>query len=143
MRTEINRTLMAIAALVFLLSPIEAAQAQDPVDRALQACKPEIENFCDQVTPGNGRLLACFVAHEDKVSGTCSWALYEAMAELEAFTNAIAYVASSCRDDMVEHCGQVQMGEGRVGLCLIEHEEQVSPACRQAMKDVEMAPVEN
>lgn len=126
-----------ILAIVALASGAAYAQ-EDPIENALEACKPEIETFCSQVTPGEGRLLACFVAHEDKISGQCGWALYEAMDAFDAFANAIAYVATSCFDDMTKHCAEVELGEGRVASCLLEHKEDVTPECKQAMDDVEL-----
>jgi hypothetical protein len=127
-----------LLALIGLASAGIAAAQEDAVSKALTACEPEIEAYCSQVTPGDGRLLACFFAHEDKLSGSCSWAIYEASAALDAFVNAIAYVATECRDDLLEFCGDVQMGEGRVGVCLIEHEEEVSAGCQKAMADAEL-----
>jgi hypothetical protein len=35
------------------------------VDKVTTACEPEIKAYCSQVTLGEGRLLACFYAHED------------------------------------------------------------------------------
>ena len=136
-----NHTL--ILALVCLLSFAGVAGAQEDIaDKAMKACQPEIESFCSQVTPGDGRLLACFMAHEDKLSGKCGWALYEAMDELEEFMNAVAYLADACWDDLVKHCSEVQMGEGRVAKCLLDHEGEVSGACKQGIKDVELEVVE-
>jgi hypothetical protein len=108
----------------------------------IDACKPEIENFCSQVTPGNNRLLACFYAHEDKLSGSCNYALYQASAALEQFAAALTHLASQCMDDLVEHCGDVEMGEGRVGTCLLDHEDVVSDACKAAIKDTGLEKVE-
>ena len=139
MRNFIKTNRMVILTLAGLLSFAGLAGAQDnAVEQALEICKPEIDSYCSQVTPGEGRLLACFMAHEDKLSGQCSWALYDAMDELEAFIDAVAYVAESCWDDMAEHCGDVQMGEGRVAECLLDKKDVVSPACKQAMDDVEL-----
>jgi hypothetical protein len=42
---------------------------------------------------------------------------------------------------MEEFCGEVEIGEGRVGLCLLEHKDQVSEQCSQAMDDVGMEAV--
>ena len=67
----------------------------------------------------------------------------EAMDELEEFMNALAYLADSCWDDLVKHCSEVQMGEGRVAKCLLDHEGEVSAACKQAIKDVELEVVED
>ncbi|MGB5221902.1 MAG: cysteine rich repeat-containing protein [Polyangiales bacterium] len=134
---------MMILSLICLLFFAGLSSAQeDIVEQALEACQPEIESYCSQVTPGDGRLLACFVAHEDKLSGQCGWALYEAMDELEAFMEAVAYVAESCWDDIVEHCSEVEMGEGRIAVCLLEHEGEVSPACKEAMAEVELEVIE-
>ena len=141
MRKHIPKSLTLMLVGVALIAGAAGA-GEDVVTMALEACEPEIEAYCSQVTPGEGRLLACFVAHEDKLSGSCSWALYEASAALDAFVSAIAYVATECQDDLLEFCGDVQMGEGRVGVCLLEHEEEVSAGCRKAMGDVEMEMVE-
>ena len=143
MRRVVTPTMTAMVALTTLLLCGATAWAQeDPIENALEACAPEIETYCSQVTPGDGRLLACFVAHEDKISGQCGWALYEAMEAFDAFANAVAYVATSCWDDIVEHCAEVEMGEGRVASCLLENKEAVTPECQQAMKDVELEVVE-
>lgn len=141
--TKMTKTIL-VATLVGLFALTGLAGAQEnAVEQALETCKPEIDAYCSQVTPGEGRLLACFMAHEDKLSGQCGWALYAAMDELEAFMNAVAYLADSCWDDMEENCGEVQMGEGRVATCLLEHKEDVSETCQQAMDDVELEVVDD
>ena len=38
----------------------------------------ELETYCKDVTPGDGRILACLYAHGDKLSGQCEYALYDA-----------------------------------------------------------------
>lgn len=126
---------MIVLALTLLGAGVVRAQ-EDPIENAIEACKPEIENYCSQVSPGDGRLLACFYAHEDKLSGRCGWALYEGAAQLEQFANALTHVANQCWDDLVEHCEGVEMGEGRVASCLLDHKEEVSDACSQAIDDV-------
>ena len=136
-----NKRVLILAIVGLAFAGMSVAQ-DDPVTTALNACQPEIETYCSQVTPGDGRLLACFFAHEDKLSGSCNWALYEASAALEAFVNAIAYVATECRDDLLEHCGDVQMGNGQVGVCLLEHEDEVSAGCQKAIADAELEMVE-
>lgn len=141
-RFQASHISLLIFVSLFLVTGIASAQ-EDIVEQAVQACEPEIESFCSQVTPGDGRLLACFVAHEDKLSGQCSWALYEAMDALETFMDAVTYLADSCWDDIVEHCSEVQMGEGRVALCLLDHKDEVTPACQEAMQEVELEAVDD
>ena len=84
-----SKNTLWIALVGMALTAGVAAAEEDAVTKAQKACQSEIETYCSQVTPGQGRLLACFVTHEDKLSGACSWALYEAAAALEDFVAAI------------------------------------------------------
>jgi hypothetical protein len=110
--------------------------AEDIVSTVEKGCAAEITNYCSQVTQGEGRLLACFYAHEDKLSGQCQYALYDASAQLEHAVSALNYVAGQCENDIVAHCAGVQLGEGRVLECLDANAESVSAACKQAIADV-------
>jgi hypothetical protein len=127
---------IAILALFMLLGISGSIFAQDPVATIETGCAAEIENYCSQVTQGEGRLLACFYAHEDKLSGQCQYALYNAAAELEHAVSALNYVAGQCEADIVKLCASVQAGEGRILDCLKSHEESVSAQCKQAVADV-------
>jgi hypothetical protein len=134
---ETNMRKMLLVVLAVLLLRASGAGAQDEIiDNVLKACEPEITAYCSQVTLGEGRLLACFYAHEDKLSGRCQWALYEGAAQLEQFAAAVTHLAIECRDDLLEFCAEVELGEGRVGTCLLEHKPEVTEACRQAIDDV-------
>jgi hypothetical protein len=110
--------------------------AEDLVSQVRQGCATEMKSYCSQVTMGEGRLLACFYAHEDKLSGQCQFALYSAAAELEHAVSALNYVAGQCQDDIVEHCASVQAGEGRILECLESKGDAVSAVCTQAIGDV-------
>ena len=110
--------------------------ADDIVSQVERGCAPEIESFCSQVTLGEGRLLACFYAHEDQLSGQCQFTLYSAAAQLEHAVSALNYVAGQCQDDIVEHCADVQLGEGRIVECLGSNAESISAGCTQALDDV-------
>ena len=139
MKKTNTTALMAILGLVILGTSGAWAQ-EDPIENAMEACKPEIESYCSQVTPGDLRMLACFFAHEDKLSGRCSWALYQGAAQLEQFAAALTHVAVQCLDDLEKHCGEVRLGEGRVASCLLEHQQkkELTTACSQAIDDVEL-----
>jgi len=126
-----------VAVVVGLLLSVTGAWAQEEIiDNVMASCEAEITAYCSQVTLGEGRLLACFYAHEDKLSGRCQYALYEGAAQLEQFANAVTHVATECFDDLEKFCAQVELGEGRVGTCLLEHKAEVTGTCRQAMDDV-------
>ena len=127
---------IAIFALFMLLGISGSVFAQDPVATIETGCVAEIENYCSQVTVGEGRLLACFYAHEDRLSGQCQYALYTASAELEHAVSSLNYVAGQCQADIVKLCANVQAGEGRILECLDSQKETVSAQCKQAVADV-------
>ena len=134
-----KRNVLVVVVAGLLLS-VSGAWAQDEIiDSVMQACETEINTYCSQVTPGEGRLLACFYAFEDKLSGRCQYALYEGAAQLEQFAAAVTHLATECIDDIETYCGEVELGEGRVGSCLLDHKAEVSDDCRQAMDDVGLA----
>ena len=143
-------TTAALAALIILMTGPAArpGTAQTPaqdVTAAMQGqlatqvregCSSELTQYCGEVTPGEGRLLACLYAHGDKLSGQCEYALYDAAARLERAISAITYVASECRAELETHCANAEVGEGRVAQCLKDHASEFSPGCDQALADV-------
>jgi hypothetical protein len=114
-----------------------AAIAQDSlVEYVENSCKPELENFCSTVTPGQGRLMLCFAAHENQLSERCEFALYQASAALEQAVATIAYVGRACRGDIETLCPETTPGDGRILECLQGQEEKVSEVCKDAVADV-------
>ena len=118
-----------------LLIASQASAQDDLVEHLLNACEADINNYCNQVTPGDGRLLHCMAAHEDKISGQCGYALYQAATILEQMAAAIVYVGNQCAADIEKHCGGVAMGEGRILMCLEENAAEVSDTCKTAVAD--------
>jgi len=106
------------------------------IDTVANGCKTEIATYCKDVKPGEGRILACLYAYEDKLSGKCEYALYDAAARLERAVAALTYVAKECEADIVANCSGVKAGEGRVLQCLEKNEAKVSKRCKGAIKDV-------
>ena len=85
--------LLAVVAMFFL--SISAALAADNVIETVdKGCKKELTSYCKDVTPGEGRILACLYAHSDKLTGQCEYALYDAAAQLERFVSALTYLAN-------------------------------------------------
>jgi hypothetical protein len=140
----------ALAALIVLMmgGAARPAMAQTPAQdvtaamqgqlsaQVLEGCNSELVQYCAEVTPGEGRLLACLYSYSDKLSGQCELALYDAAARLERAIGAITYVASECRADLETHCADVEVGEGRVAQCLKDHASELSPGCDQALTNV-------
>ncbi len=132
-----KRMMIFFVALAILLIGITSANAQQGlVETVANGCKVEIEKYCSQVTPGEGRVLACLYAHEDKLSSKCEYALYDAAAQLERAVAALSYVANECDADLEKYCKSIAPGEGRLLDCLEKHDKQVSGRCKQALKAV-------
>jgi len=132
-----KRTRIFLVALAVLLLGITGVNAeQGLVETVANGCEIEIEKYCSQVTPGQGRILACLYAHEDKLSAKCEYALYDAAVQLERAVAALSYVANECNADLEKYCESIEPGKGRLLDCLDKHDKQVSKRCKQAIKDV-------
>jgi hypothetical protein len=112
------------------------AETKGPVEIVDDGCKKEIETYCKKVTPGEGRVLACLYAYEDKLSSRCEYALYDAAAQLERVIAALTFLANECRDDLKAYCSDIKPGEGRLLQCIDKNKKKISSRCKQAIKDV-------
>lgn len=127
-------TILLTAAFGFFAAANTSAQ-ESLVEHLVKACETDIRSYCSQVTPGNGRMLHCIAAHEDKISSQCQYAFYQAATILEQLATATAYVANQCAADIEAYCNDVKMGEGRILACLTANKSDTSDACNQAIAD--------
>jgi hypothetical protein len=125
-----------ILCLVALLGGLALAEEKGPVEIVADGCGKEINTYCKVVTPGEGRILACLYAYQDKLSNRCEYALYDAAAQLERAITALTYLANECRNDLKTFCSDVKPGEGRLINCIDKNMAKVSSRCKQAIKDV-------
>lgn len=100
--------MIRLALAVLLLGVAFTGAQADPINTITDGCKVELEKYCSQVTPGDGRVLACLYAHEEKISPKCEYALYDAAVQLERAVSALAYVANECDADMEKYCETVE-----------------------------------
>jgi hypothetical protein len=144
MKTQSLCTLLVLG-LACSIAPIHAQTPAEDVTAAMQGqlaadvlegCKTELTQYCSDVTPGEGRLLACIFAYGDKLSAECEVALYDASVRLERAVNAVTLVASECSAELEAHCKNVQTGEGRVAQCLKDNQSSLGQSCSQALADV-------
>lgn len=123
---------MVMGAL--LLAGGRAGAAETLADSIKKACNKELSTFCKGVPQGEGRILACLYAFEDKVSDKCVYAVYDAAAQLEQAATAVKFAASECKADLQKFCADVKPGQGRGLACLDKHDKDVSQACKDALK---------
>jgi hypothetical protein len=124
---------------VLIGSAAALVQAQDEetlLEFVLDNCEEDIEEYCDRVTPGDGRVAMCLAAYEDQISGACTLALYDAAAVINALADEIVYLGEACATDIDELCGGTSMGEGRLLSCLSEQRDKVSDGCDEALGEI-------
>ena len=143
MMGEITRAFGVLAAATMAASALAQTPAEDVTAamqgqlaaEVLEGCNTELVQYCAEVTPGEGRLLACLFAYDDKLSGECEFALYDAAVRLERALNTITYVMTECDAEIKSHCSKVAVGQGRIAQCLIDRKSELSDACSRALSD--------
>jgi hypothetical protein len=106
------------------------------LDTFSEGCRQELTTLCKDVTPGEGRILACLYAFSDKLTPRCEFALYDSIVQLDRTLTNLAYAVSECRDDLKSHCSSIQPGEGRLLDCLNRNADKLSSRCGTALQDV-------
>ena len=101
------------------------------------ACASDIKKYCKDVTPGEGRMIYCMQAHEDKISPKCTYELEEAAASVQATADLLKDGVVACKAEIAGVCGKIQPGQGRIAACLIANKSTASKDCADAIQKVE------
>jgi len=137
-----KRMMMVLLLILTLTLPAYAAKdpltegAQGALDTFTEGCQQELTTFCKDVTPGEGRILACLYAFQDKVTPRCEYALYDSISQLDRTLTNLSYAVGECRDDLEKYCSEIKPGEGRLLDCLNSNESKISNRCNNALRDV-------
>jgi hypothetical protein len=125
------------------------ASAQTDITKAIQeklaaetaklekSCADDIKKFCSDVTPGEGRMLYCMHAHEDKISPKCGYDLEEAAADVQLSADNLKEAIGACKAEISGVCGKIQPGQGRVATCLFANRSTASKNCEEALGKIE------
>jgi len=139
---------LGVLPLLVMLS-VGTASAQSNIGKTLlekltaritkleAACARDIKKFCKDVTPGEGRMVYCMEAHEDKISPKCSYEVGQAAASVQATLDLLKEGVIACKAEIAGVCGKVQPGQGRIAACLIENKSTASKDCAEAIRKVE------
>ena len=101
------------------------------------ACAGDIKKYCRTVTPGEGRMIHCMEAHEDKISAKCAFELRETAGGVQTTADALKDALIACKAEIAGVCGKTKPGQGRVAACLLENKSTASPGCADALKKIE------
>ena len=139
---------LGVLPLLVMLS-VGTASAQSNIGKTLlekltaritkleAACARDIKKYCKDVTPGEGRMVYCMQAHEDKISPKCTYELGEAAESVQATADLLKDGVIACKAEITGVCGKIQPGQGRIAACLIENKSTASKGCAEAIQKVE------
>lgn len=115
---------MKITLSILFVAALFAAPVYAGTDA--EACKPDVEKFCPEVTPGGGAVSACLKQHAADLSPACKQLLQTTKDKINSF-------AQACATDIKTHCTGVQPGGGRILQCLKQHHDALTPACKDQL----------
>jgi hypothetical protein len=101
------------------------------------ACANDIKKYCRTVTPGEGRMIYCMQAHEDKISVKCAFELGEAATNVQTAADALKDGVIACKAEINGVCGKTVPGQGRIAACLLANKSTASRGCAEALKKIE------
>jgi hypothetical protein len=140
-----NTAKISMLALVLFTSALQVSTAdttagptlKQMVNQVKTACRSDIQKYCSDVRPGNGRIEACLNSREDKLSYDCRTTKESAEESIsQRGQKAELAFRSACGSDVQKFCTNVPYGNGRVLDCLSKNEDEVSYTCRQAQADL-------
>jgi len=102
-----------------------------------QSCADDIKKYCSDVTPGEGRMIYCMQAHEDKISPKCTYDLEEATADVQLSADNLKDAITACHAEITGVCGKILPGQGRIAACLIANKSTASKNCVDALGKIE------
>jgi hypothetical protein len=135
-------------SLLAILS-VSSVSAQTDITKAIQeklaaeaaklenSCADDIKKFCSDVTPGEGRILYCMHAHEDKISPKCAYDLEEAATDVQLSADLLKEAIGACKAEISGVCGKTQPGQGRIAACLFANKSTASKDCGEVLGRIE------
>ncbi len=95
-----------------------------------KACAKDIDEFCEDVTPGHGRIAACLKAYDDQISETCRNEVHaQVKAKMEEVHRQLGEVREACKGDIDKFCKAEKGNHAQVMACLDRHEDELSTQC--------------
>ncbi len=113
------------------------AQTRAELKDAQQACAADVQQHCAGIVPGAGRIVACLLGAEDKLTEGCRAKVAAGKARAAAGRKdrreAFRAFNKACGADIRTHCKGVPAGGGRILSCLKGAKAKLTPACQAAL----------
>jgi hypothetical protein len=122
-QTELGRTMLEKLAV--------------EISKLGRACAKDIKTYCKTVTPGEGRIIYCMQAHEDKITPHCAYQLEETASVVQASADSMKDAVIACNAELTGVCSKTVPGEGRIAACLIANRSTASKNCAEALRKIE------
>jgi len=121
----LSRMQFRIFGLVSLLLGVSlwAASGASAQPEHRGPCADDVAKFCKDAQPGTGGIAKCLKEHEDELSPACK----ERVQKIQERSHENH---KACAEDIAKLCKDVKPGEGAMAKCLKEHENELSPACK-------------
>lgn len=110
--------------------------AQATAEGLLTHCSTDIETFCADVEPGDGRVMSCLYAHSAVITDECHAATDDVARLMEGFFDRIASVSEACATELHESCASVEAGGGRKFQCLRDLGPELSAGCNGMLESM-------
>ncbi|MEK7383072.1 MAG: cysteine rich repeat-containing protein [Elusimicrobiota bacterium] len=108
---------------------------KEGAEKMMTACGADMEKFCKDVKPGEGRIIKCLRDHDKDLSEGCNALHHEAQEKFHAkMEERMTEIREACKADVEKSCKDVQPGDGRIVKCLHEHAQDLGEGCRAKMK---------
>jgi hypothetical protein len=106
----------------------DALRAKRFIEEFGRACRPDVEQFCLGVEPGQGHILGCLSLHQVELSPTCGGE----MNRINEARERVATVRRACTADVERLCHGVPPLTGPLLECLQANEAKLSSGCSAA-----------
>ena len=113
------------------------ARLKGAAEKIQTACGEDTKSFCGNVSRGEGKLLLCIMAHEDKISIKCAFELGEAATSVQTTADALKEAVIACKAEISGVCGKTLPGQGRIAACLLSNKSTASAGCVEAIQKIE------
>jgi hypothetical protein len=139
---------LGLLSLLTILS-VGSAAAQTDIAKTIQqklaaraeklesACASDIKKYCSNVTRGEGRMIYCMEAHEDKITDKCAFELEDAATDMQLSMDNLKDAVKACQAEIKGVCGTTQPGQGRIAGCLLANKSTASASCVEALPKIE------
>ncbi len=111
-----------VTPFLTLLGGIGASEQQT------KSCEGDINEFCQGVPPGGGRIAQCLQQEEKQLSPGCKLHIKE-------LAEQVKEVHQACADDIMTYCADVKPRGGRIANCLAANLDYVSPECKSKISE--------